>query len=55
MVIEAELNEIIQAAVNQRASDIYWLPTAEGYQVLVQAAGSWRLFGPRVVGCPVVV
>ena len=37
MVIEAELNEIIQAAVNQRASDIYWLPTAEGYQVLVQA------------------
>ena len=42
MVIEAELNEIIQAAVNQRASDIYWLPTAEGYQVLVQAAGSLR-------------
>lgn len=42
MVIEAELNEIIQAAVNQRASDIYWLPTVEGYQVLVQAAGSLR-------------
>ena len=39
MAIEAKLNEIIQAAVSQRASDIYWLPTAEGYQVLVQAMG----------------
>ncbi|MCG0748819.1 Bacterial type II secretion/trafficking system protein E, ATPase [Lactiplantibacillus plantarum] len=30
MVIEAELNEIIQAAVNQRASDIYWYPRQKG-------------------------
>ena len=42
MAIEAKLNDIIQAAVSQRASDIYWLPTAEGYQILIQTTGSLR-------------
>lgn len=39
MPIEAQLSEIIQTAVAQQASDIYWLPTATAYQVLVQTAG----------------
>lgn len=42
MAIEVKLNDIIQAAVSQRASDIYWLPTAEGYQILIQTTGSLR-------------
>ncbi|MDV0431204.1 competence type IV pilus ATPase ComGA [Lactiplantibacillus sp. DA1] len=42
MAIEAKLNDIIQAAVSQRASDIYWLPAAEGYQILIQTTGSLR-------------
>lgn len=33
---------MIQAAVEQRASDIYWMPATEGYQVLIQAAGKLR-------------
>jgi len=37
--IEAQLSEIIQVAVDQQASDIYWLPTVSKYQILVQAAG----------------
>ncbi|WP_137624822.1 competence type IV pilus ATPase ComGA [Lactiplantibacillus pingfangensis] len=39
MSIEAQLSEIIQVAVDQQASDIYWLPTVSKYQILVQAAG----------------
>ncbi|MCH4131080.1 secretion protein E [Lactobacillus pentosus] len=42
MSIETELNQMIQAAVEQRASDIYWMPATEGYQVLIQAAGKLR-------------
>jgi len=37
--VEVQLSTIIQAAVDQQASDIYWLPTAEAYQVLIQATG----------------
>jgi len=37
--IETQLSDIIQVAVDQQASDIYWLPTATAYQILVQAAG----------------
>jgi len=39
MAIEAQLDQIMQAAVTQRASDVYWLPTSDGYQILLQAAG----------------
>lgn len=39
MSVEVQLSTIIQAAVDQQASDIYWLPTAEAYQVLIQATG----------------
>ena len=37
--VETQLSNLIQAAVNVQASDIYWLPTAEHYQVLIQVAG----------------
>jgi len=40
--IEAQLSEIIQVAVDQQASDIYWLPTVSKYQILMQAAGELR-------------
>ncbi|BDZ31275.1 competence type IV pilus ATPase ComGA [Lactiplantibacillus sp. WILCCON 0030] len=39
MSVETQLSTIIQAAVDQQASDIYWLPTANEYQILLQAAG----------------
>ncbi|MFC6201891.1 competence type IV pilus ATPase ComGA [Lactiplantibacillus nangangensis] len=39
MSVEAQLSTIIQAAVDQQASDIYWLPAASEYQVLLQTAG----------------
>lgn len=42
MSIEAQLSEIIQVAVDQQASDIYWLPTVSKYQILMQAAGELR-------------
>ncbi|AVK60699.1 secretion protein E [Lactobacillus sp. CBA3605] len=39
MSVETQLMTIIQAAVAQQASDIYWLPATTEYQVLLQAAG----------------
>lgn len=39
MSIETQLDQIMQAAVKERASDVYWLPTSDGYQILLQAAG----------------
>lgn len=42
MSIETQLSEIIQVAVDQQASDIYWLPTVSQYQILVQTAGELR-------------
>ncbi|RRK09547.1 secretion protein E [Lactiplantibacillus garii] len=42
MSIEKQLQRIIQAAVAQRASDVYWLPAEGGYQILLQAAGTLK-------------
>lgn len=39
MAVEQQLQRIIQTAVDQRASDVYWLPITTGYQVLLQAGG----------------
>ncbi|WP_318765876.1 competence type IV pilus ATPase ComGA [Lactiplantibacillus carotarum] len=39
MTVEKQLQAIIQTAVEQRVSDVYWLPREQGYQVLVQVAG----------------
>ncbi|MFB9770130.1 competence type IV pilus ATPase ComGA [Lactiplantibacillus modestisalitolerans] len=42
MTIEAQLNTILEAAMDARASDVYWLPSSEGYQICWQAGGQLR-------------
>ncbi|VDG33322.1 secretion protein E [Lactobacillus sp.] [Lactiplantibacillus mudanjiangensis] len=39
MAISQQLTELVQTAMDQQASDIYWLPAETSYQIMSQSAG----------------